>query len=72
MPFNETHMFEFRLEAFNVLNHPFYLIPNGNIRGEGAAFPASHRQTPMIQNDHRYDGFDAADSVDTEVLLLIG
>jgi hypothetical protein len=38
MPYSETHALQFRLEAFNVLNHPNWTAPNGNILA-GAAFP---------------------------------
>jgi hypothetical protein len=38
MPFKEGHSLQFRLEAFNVMNHPVWSNPNGNILA-GAAFP---------------------------------
>jgi hypothetical protein len=38
MPYSEHHKLQFRLEAFNVLNHPVWSNPNGNILA-GAAFP---------------------------------
>jgi hypothetical protein len=38
MPFNDRHAVQFRLEAFNVFNHPNWGAPNGNILA-GAAFP---------------------------------
>ncbi|MBV9265552.1 MAG: hypothetical protein JO061_05225, partial [Acidobacteriaceae bacterium] len=61
MPFNEKHLLEFRLEAFNALNHPNWGMPNLNILA-GSVFPGqpsttAHRnfgtisttQTPMRQ-----------------------
>jgi hypothetical protein len=38
MPYRESHVVQFRLEAFNVLNHPNWGMPNLNILS-GAAFP---------------------------------
>ena len=38
MPYKEGHTVQFRLEAFNVLNHPVWSAPNGNILA-GTAFP---------------------------------
>jgi hypothetical protein len=38
MPYSEHHKLQFRLEAFNVLNHPSWSNPNGNILA-GATFP---------------------------------
>jgi hypothetical protein len=38
MPFRETHRLQFHFEAFNVLNHPVWGAPNGNILA-GSAFP---------------------------------
>jgi hypothetical protein len=38
MPYSEHHKLQFRFEAFNVLNHPVWSNPNGNILA-GAAFP---------------------------------
>jgi Carboxypeptidase regulatory-like domain len=40
MPYNEHHALQFRVEAFNVLNHPVWGTPNGNIRS-GAVFPGA-------------------------------
>jgi hypothetical protein len=40
MPKSETHAVQFRVEAFNVLNHPSWGAPNGNILA-GAAFPGA-------------------------------
>ena len=38
MPYRENHIVQFRLEAFNVLNHPNWGMPGLNILS-GAAFP---------------------------------
>jgi hypothetical protein len=40
MPYNEHHQLQFRVEAFNVFNHPVWGLPNGNIRS-GAVFPGA-------------------------------
>jgi len=40
MPYSEHHALQFRLEAFNVFNHPSWGAPNGNILA-GAAFPGA-------------------------------
>jgi hypothetical protein len=38
MPYKENHALQFRFEAFNVMNHPVWTAPNGNILA-GSAFP---------------------------------
>jgi hypothetical protein len=40
MPYSEHHALQFRLEAFNVFNHPSWGAPNGNILA-GASFPGA-------------------------------
>ena len=40
MPYSEHHLLQFRFEAFNMLNHPVWANPNGNILA-GAAFPGA-------------------------------
>jgi hypothetical protein len=40
MPYNERHALQFRMEAFNVFNHPSWGAPNGNILA-GATFPGA-------------------------------
>jgi hypothetical protein len=40
MPYSEHHLLQFRAEAFNVLNHPVWGAPSGNILA-GAAFPGA-------------------------------
>jgi hypothetical protein len=40
MPYGERNVVQFRVEAFNVLNHPTWGAPNGNILA-GATFPGA-------------------------------
>jgi len=40
MPYNEHHQLQFRAEAFNLLNHPNWGQPQGNILA-GAAIPGA-------------------------------
>jgi hypothetical protein len=45
MPYKESHRLQLRFEAFNVLNHPNWAAPNGNILA-GAAIPGAPANAP--------------------------
>jgi hypothetical protein len=45
MPYSEHHQLQFRFEAFNVLNHPVWSMPNLNILA-GSAFPGQPSTNP--------------------------
>jgi hypothetical protein len=47
MPYNEHHQVQFRAEAFNLLNHPNFGGPNGNILA-GAPYPGAPANAPHV------------------------
>ena len=51
-PYNEAHIVQFRLEAFNVFNHPSWGAPSGNILAgaqfQGAASNAARQGFGVI------------------------
>jgi hypothetical protein len=54
MPYNERHYVQFRMEAFNVFNHPVWGAPNANILAgaafQGAAPNAAHQGFGVISS----------------------
>ena len=73
MPYNEHHSLQFRMEAFNAINHPNWGMPNLNILS-GAAFPGqpatnAHQE---FRSDQRHVDLDAAGAVGAEVYVLTG
>ena len=71
MPYNEGHSLQFRLEAFNVFNHPVWAAPNGNHPG-GCDISGSARQCRASGlRRHQLNGHpDAPASSGTEVFVL--
>jgi len=59
MPYKESHQVQFRAEAFNLLNHPNFGGPNGNILA-GAAYPGAPANAPHI-------GFGAINTLATGI-----
>ena len=54
MPYNEHHQVQFRVEAFNLLNHPNFGGPNGNIlAGARNSRPAGDRSPSGLWDHHR-------------------
>jgi hypothetical protein len=47
MPYNEHHQVQFRVEAFNALNHPNFGGPSGNILA-GAVSPGQPATAPHV------------------------
>jgi hypothetical protein len=54
MPYSEHHNIQLRVEAFNVLNHPSWGAPNGNILAgpafTGAPANAAHQGFGVISS----------------------
>lgn len=59
MPYNERHSLQFRMEAFNAINHPNWGMPNLNILS-GAAFPGQ-------PNTNAHQGFGVISSTATSM-----
>ena len=64
MGFRDGHVLQFRLEAFNVLNHPVWGAPNGNVQA-GAAFPGAPANAP-----HQGFGVISTTAIDMRQLQL--
>ena len=55
MPYKENHLLQFRLEAFNALNHPVW----GN--------PERQRALQRLRHHHGNGDLDAPDAIGAEV-----
>ena len=61
MPYNEHHQVQFRAEAFNMLNHPNWGGPSGNILA-GAAIPGQPANAP-------HQGFGVINTLATGIAM---
>jgi hypothetical protein len=70
MPYKESHSVQFRLEAFNVLNHPNWAMPSLNVLSGAVPRPTRHKCASEFRNHQQHPNRDAAVATGAKILVL--